>query len=43
MKAIYKSAYPYAADAMNLPFEDVHKATPLYWPATMRRIEDFRL
>ena len=30
MRGKYKQAYPYAADAMNLPVEDVDKATPFY-------------
>jgi catechol 2,3-dioxygenase-like lactoylglutathione lyase family enzyme len=30
MKAVYKSAWPYADDAMNLPVEDVETAVPFY-------------
>jgi len=30
MKAVYKSASPYADDAMNLPVEDVEAAVPFY-------------
>src|SRR5215218_2824113 len=30
MKAIFKSAYPYQADKMNLPVEDVEAAVPFY-------------
>ena len=30
MRGKYKKAYPYADDAMNLPVEDVDKATPFY-------------
>ena len=30
MKAVFKSAWPYADDAMNLPVEDVDAAIPYY-------------
>jgi lactoylglutathione lyase len=30
MKAVFKSAYPYADDAMNLPVKDVAAAIPFY-------------
>src|SRR5215475_8072859 len=30
MKAVYKTAAPYADDAMNLPVQDVDKAIPYY-------------
>jgi catechol 2,3-dioxygenase-like lactoylglutathione lyase family enzyme len=30
MKAVYKSAYPYAEDAMNLPVTNVETAIPFY-------------
>lgn len=30
MKAVFKSAWPYAKDAMNLPVEDVEAAIPFY-------------
>ena len=30
MKAVFKSAYPYAKDAMNLPVNDLDAALPFY-------------
>jgi len=30
MKAVYKNAWPYLADAMNLPVEDLEAALPFY-------------
>jgi catechol 2,3-dioxygenase-like lactoylglutathione lyase family enzyme len=30
MKAVFKSAYPYQEDAMNLPVENVESAIPFY-------------
>lgn len=30
MKAVYKTAWPYADDAMNLPVKSVDEATPFY-------------
>lgn len=30
MKAVFKSAYPYQADAMNLPVENLETAIPFY-------------
>jgi len=30
MKAVFKTAYPYAKDAMNLPVENVEAAIPFY-------------
>jgi catechol 2,3-dioxygenase-like lactoylglutathione lyase family enzyme len=38
MKAVYKSAYPYLEDAMNLPVENLEAAIPFY-----ERVMGFRL
>ena len=38
MKALFMTAAPYAADAMNLPVQDVDKAIPYY-----EKVFDFRV
>ena len=39
MKAVFKTAYPYADDAMNLPVADVETAIPFYETIMGFRVE----